>query len=183
MNEREEKYSLSIFEANWKSLLIVLPVAAVYLFAYSMIWSWEKMSSDFLLIYSHYGIALFLLIAGIFVHELLHGITWMAKARLNWDGIQYGFKLSVLTPYAHCKEPISTNAYRWGIIAPGLILGILPFIASLILGNAGLLGFGFIFTLAAGGDFMMLWIIRDIPEDSFVKDHPVRVGCEVVSEV
>lgn len=83
----------------------------------------------------------------------------------------------------HPTQPISTKAYRWGIIAPGLILGILPFIASLVLGNAGLLGFGFIFTLAAGGDFMMLWIIRDIPEDSFVKDHPDRVGCEVVSEV
>lgn len=182
MNKQKEAYSLSIIEANWKSLLIVLPVAVLSVLVYSMAWSWEKTVSDFLVIYSHYGIALSLLIAGIFAHELLHGLTWMAAAQLGWGDIKYGFKLSTLTPYAHCKQPISAKAYRWGIVAPGLILGILPFIASLWLGNAGLLGFGFIFTLAAGGDFLMLWIIKDIPKDSLVKDHPDRVGCKVVSQ-
>ena len=181
MNEQNDAYSLSIAEANWKSLLVVLPVAALAVLAYSMAWSWEKTVRDFLVIYSHYGIALSFLIAGIFAHELLHGLTWIAAARLKWDAIKYGFKLSALTPYAHCKEPISAKAYRWGIVAPGLILGILPFIASLWLGNAALFGFGYIFTLAAGGDFLMLWIIKDIPEQSLVKDHPDRVGCKVVS--
>ena len=180
MNEQDKAYSLSIFEANIKSLLIVLPVAAVSVFTYSLIWGWEKTAGDFLVIYSHFGLAVILLIAGIFAHELLHGLVWMTVAKLDWHAIKYGFKLSALTPYAHCKEPISVNAYRWGTIAPGIILGILPFIASLWLGHAGLLGFGFIFILAAGGDFLMLWIIRDIPDDSFVEDHPDRVGCKVV---
>ncbi len=181
MNKQYEAYSLSIIEANWKSLLVVVPIALLCVFAYSMTWSWEKAVSDFLVIYNHYGIALSLLITGIFAHELLHGLTWMAAAKLDWNAIKYGFKLSALTPYAHCKEPISAKAYRWGIVAPGLILGILPFIASLWFGNAWLLGFGFIFTLAAGGDFLMLWIIKNIPDDSLVKDHPDRVGCKVVS--
>jgi len=182
MNNQGEQYSLSIIEANWKSLMIVLPLAVVTVFTYSMVWSWGKTGSDFLVIYSHYGVALFLLIAGTFAHELLHGLTWMKMGDLDWDDIKYGFKLRVLTPYAHCKKPITAKAYRWGILIPGFILGFLPFIGSLILGYAWLLVFGFIFTLAAGGDFLMFWIIRDIPEDSLVEDHPERVGCKVVSQ-
>ena len=183
INEQGDKYSLSIIEANWKSLLIVLPLAAVTVFVYSLVWGWSKTGSDFMIIYTHYGTAIFLLIAGTFVHELLHGLSWMKAANLDWDDIKYGFKLRVLTPYAHCKQPIAAKAYRVGILAPGFILGILPFIGSLIIGDAWLLVFGFIFTLAAGGDFLMFWIIRDIPKDSLVEDHPERVGCEVVSQL
>ncbi|MGK7369771.1 MAG: DUF3267 domain-containing protein [Candidatus Halalkalibacterium sp. M3_1C_030] len=183
MTQEDDKYSLSIIEANLKSLLIVLPIAAVTIFTYSLFWGWGKTGSDFLVIYSDYGIALFLLVAGTFAHELLHGLTWMRMADLDWDDIKYGFKLRALTPYAHCKKPIAAKAYRWGIMIPGFILGFLPFIGSLILGNAWLLVFGFIFTLAAGGDFLMFWIIRDIPKNSLVKDHPERVGCKVVSQL
>lgn len=180
MNKQTGTYSLSIAEANWKSLLIVLPIAVLYILAYRMLWSWEKTAADFLIPFNQYGMALFFLIAGICLHELLHGITWIAKARLDWNAVKYGFKLSGLAPYAHCKKPISAKAYRWGIIAPGLILGILPFLTGLLAGHAGLASFGFIFTLAAGGDFLMLWVIRDIPRDRLVKDHPSRIGCIIV---
>lgn len=181
MNQVDDKYSLSIIEANWKSLMIVLPLAGAMVFTYSLVWGWEKTGSDFLIIYSHYGVALFLLIAGTFIHELLHGFTWMKMADLHWEDIKFGFKLRALTPYAHCKKPITANAYRWGILIPGFILGFLPYIGSLILDYAWLLVFGFIFTLAAGGDFLMFWIIREIPEERLVEDHPERVGCKVVS--
>ena len=181
MNQKGGEYSLSIIEANWKSLLIVLPLAAATVFIYSLVWGWEKTGSDLLVIYNQYGIALFLLVAGTFAHELLHGLTWMRMADLNWDDIKFGFKLRALTPYAHCKKPIAARAYRWGILIPGFVLGFLPFIVSLYLGNAWLFVFGFIFTLAAGGDFLMFWIIRDIPKDRFVEDHPDRVGCQVSS--
>lgn len=182
MNEQNDQYSLTIIEANWKSLLIVLPLATATVFTYSLIWGWEKTVSDFLIIYNHYGTAFLLLVAGIFAHELLHGLTWMVIANLDWNDIKYGFKLTAFAPYAHCRKPITAKAYRWGILNPGLILGLLPFIGSLILGNAWLLVFGFIFIIAAGGDFLMYWIIRDIPKDRLVEDHPERVGCKVVSK-
>ena len=183
MNQQDDRYSLSIIEANWKSLLIVLPLAAITIFFYSLVWGWDKTAHDLLVIYSHYGFALFLLVAGTFAHELLHGLTWMKTAGLNWDDIKYGFKLRVLTPYAHCKKPITANAYRWGTLIPGFLLGFLPFIISLVFGNAWLFVFGFIFTLAAGGDFLMFWIIRGIPKEHLVEDHPEKVGCRVVSVV
>lgn len=180
MNQRDDQYSLSIIEANWKSLLIVFPVAVSTVYLYNLAWGWGKTGSDLLVIYRHYGIALFLLVAGTFLHELLHGLTWMKKAGLNWNDIKFGFNLRALTPYAHCKEPIAAGAYRWGILTPGILLGFLPFAAGLVWGNAWLFVFGFIFTLAAGGDFLMFWIIRDIPGDQLVEDHPERVGCKVV---
>lgn len=181
MSHQSDQYSLSILEANWKSLLIVVPLAAFTMYTYSLVWGWDKTGSDLLVMYRHYGFALFLLVAGTFLHELLHGVTWMKMANLDWDDIKYGFKLRVLTPYAHCKKPIAAYAYRWGILSPGFFLGVLPFIFSLLLGNAWLFVFGFIFTLAAGGDFLMFWIIRDIPRERLVEDHPERVGCRVIS--
>lgn len=182
MSQKGDQYSLSIIEANWKSLLIVVPLAVLMVYTYSLVWGWEKTSSDLLVMYRHYGFALLLLVAGTFLHEFLHGVTWMKMAGLDWDDIKYGFKLRVVTPYAHCKKPIAADAYRWGILSPGILLGMLPFTISLLLGNAWLFIFGFIFTLAAGGDFLMFWIIRDIPADRFVEDHPERVGCRVVTQ-
>lgn len=183
MNQNDDRYSLSILEANWKSLLIVLPFAGMMVFSYSLVWGWDKTGHDLLVMYRHYGIAIFLLVAGTFAHELLHGLTWMKKAGLNWEDITYGFKLRMLTPYAHCKKPIAASAYRWGILIPGFVLGVLPFLISLVFGNAWVFVFGFMFTLAAGGDFLMFWIIRSIPKEYLVEDHPQKVGCNVVSEV
>lgn len=181
MNQQEDQYSLTIIEANWKSLLIVVPLAATTVYLYSFIWGWEKTGSDLMVIYRHYGFAFFLLIVGTLLHELLHGVTWIKMADLHWNDMKFGFKLRVLTPYAHCKKPIAAHAYRWGILTPGFLLGVLPFAGGLVSGNAWLFVFGFMFTLAAGGDFLMFWIVRDIPKNRLVEDHPERVGCKVVS--
>ena len=180
MKVEGDQYSLSILEANGKSLLIVIPLAAATVYAYSLVWGWGKTAGDFLVIYHHYGIALLLLIGGTFLHELLHGLTWLKVAELDWDDIKFGFTFRAFTPYAHCKKPIAADAYRWGILAPGFLLGFVPFIISMASGNAWLFVFGFIFTIAAGGDFLMYWLIRDIPNDRLVEDHPERVGCRVV---
>ena len=66
---------------------------------------------------------------------------------------------------------------------PGLVLGILPATAGLLLGSGGLLVFGIVFTAAAGGDFLILWMIRNVPSNSLVEDHPTRAGCYVFEGV
>ena len=35
---------------------------------------------------------------------------------------------------------------------------------------------------AAGGDVLILWVLRAIPSDARILDHPTKVGCEVVVE-
>lgn len=177
----KEDYSISVSRASVQSLLLVIPMAVLALTLYYLSWGGEKIVNDLAMLLEQFGIVFIILIAGICLHELLHGLAWMAAARLPWEAIEYGFKLSALAPYAHCKEPMQLKAYRTGVLAPGFILGLLPYVFGLLTGSGGFIWFGFIFILAAGGDFLMLWIIRKIPAGEYVKDHPERVGCETVS--
>ena len=39
-----------------------------------------------------------------------------------------------------------------------------------------ILTFGLFFILAAGGDILILWLLRNVKSSSFVQDHPTRVG-------
>jgi len=34
-----------------------------------------------------------------------------------------------------------------------------------------------LFTIAAGGDFIVLWILRKTDSNNLVEDHPTRAGC------
>lgn len=180
MNKKVERYTISAGRANIQSLLLVIPIALLGFALYYYWWGGEKIAGDLRLISDNFALALLILILGIGAHELIHGLSWMAAAGLNWNTIEFGFKLSALSPYAHCGEPMKVTAYRFGVIAPGLVLGLLPFLWGLVTGNGNCIWFGLIFTLAAGGDFLMLWIIRKIPASTYVKDHPKRVGCETV---
>jgi hypothetical protein len=180
MADHENPYSISASEANLKSLLLVIPMAVLGVVFYWMVWGWEKILADLIIIPENFVFALLVFISGVLLHEWLHGLAWMFAGGLEHDAIKYGFKLSALAPYAHCKVAVRARAYRFGVVAPGLILGLLPYIVGLIIGEAVLIWFGFIFTLAAGGDFLMLWIIRDIPANCRVEDHPERVGCKVI---
>jgi hypothetical protein len=85
-----------------------------------------------------------------------------------------------LTPYAHLKEPIEVNAYRWGAFMPGLVLGLLPALVGILTGNGFLIAFGLLFVSAAGGDLLILWLIRKVPAGRMVEDHPTNAGCYVL---
>ena len=95
----------------------------------------------------------------------------------RWDEISFGFKLKSLTPYATVDGPLQIWAYRVGSALPGATLGLAPWAISLLVGHAGLHLFGVVFTVIAVGDAVVLWLLRDVPNDVRVQDHPERVGC------
>ena len=121
-----------------------------------------------------------LLIAGIVLHELLHAVGWIYFGRIRLQDVRFGVQWKTLTPYAHCTVPIRASAYRAGTLLPGLLLGLIPGLAGVLLGSFFLVVLGFIFTFAAGGDFLILWLLRSVPPDTLVEDHPTKVGCYVL---
>ena len=62
---------------------------------------------------------------------------------------------------------------------PGIILGIIPSIIAIVTGSLGLFIFGLFFTLAAGGDFMIVNLLRNEPKNNLVQDHPSKIGCYI----
>ena len=123
---------------------------------------------------------IFALLLGILVHELIHGISWVLFGRKPFSSVQLGFQWKTLTPYAHLRESVEVNAYRLGALLPGFILGLLVYILSLVLGDGNLFLFGLLHTSAAGGDWLVLWLLRHVKSGALVQDHPTQAGCYVL---
>jgi hypothetical protein len=120
------------------------------------------------------------LLVGIFAHEAIHGLAWALFGRLPLRRIRFGFKLMTLTPYAHALDPLPAGAYRLGALLPAILLGVVPFVAGTLIGSLPLALFGMLFILAAGGDLLVLWLIRGVDPQALVLDHPSRAGCIVL---
>jgi hypothetical protein len=69
-----------------------------------------------------------------------------------------------------------------GAAAPGLLLGVVPAIAGAVTGAGAVAAFGWLMTLGAGGDMVVLWLIRSVPGHVPVQDHPTRAGCVAVDK-
>jgi len=171
--------SISMGKAQLYSLLTPLP--AVIPLGLLYLWRWElylEVSFGELLLVYVIGAVLFCV--GVVAHEYLHALTWRLLGRKPSSAIKFGVQWKALTPYAHCKEPLRARAYRWGAAMPGLVLGILPALAGVLTGNGWVMLFGIFFTLAAGGDAIILWLIRSVGPEQLVEDHPSKAGCYVL---
>ncbi len=122
------------------------------------------------------------LVLGTAVHELVHGLAWAAAARRPLDIIRFGMSWKALAPHAQCTVPLPASAYRFGAAAPGLVLGVLPALLGALTGAGVVAAFGWIMTLGAGGDIVVLWLIRTLPGHVAVQDHPTRAGCVVAGD-
>ena len=172
MNKRD--LSISMQAAAAKSLQIILPLMAVQIVPFILLHKISIPQSANLPLFG------FLLLFGIFVHEALHVLAWMIFGKKSLKAFHIGFQWKSLTPYAHCKEPMDIRPYRIGSFAPGFLLGILPWIISLFTGDILLFIYGWLYTTAAGGDFLILWILRGVEANTQVEDHPSRAGCYVM---
>ena len=164
------------------SLVFLIPVLLVFYLPFSIIWGYNIKLDSFRMIISEHGLLFFgLLVSGIFLHELVHGLTWALFTKKGFRSISFGFNRKAFSPYCHCKEVLKIGHYRKGTIMPGIITGILPSFAGLVSGNLMILLLGLIFTMAAGSDFLFIWLLRKETKDSLVLDHPDELGCFIYS--
>ncbi len=68
------------------------------------------------------------------------------------------------------------RAYRLGVVTPGIVLGVVPSVAGIITGNGWVMSFGLFFRFVAGGDFLILWLVRRVAGRALVEDHPTKVA-------
>jgi hypothetical protein len=181
----KEKMTINLVWANVFGLLIFIPVALVFGVPYFLIWKEqfsikriiESVSPDFLGL--GFLLIFVIMIFGIIVHELIHGLFWSRYTKQGFKSIKFGVLWQMLTPYCHCKEPLKVKHYILGAIAPAIILGIIPSLLAILIGNSGLLVFGMFFTVAAAGDFLIIRLIWKENREDFVLDHPSEAGCYI----
>jgi len=174
-------------EANVKAMAFAFPAMLLLLVPYVLLWP-EQFSAEAMKgLVAAYGnriqllplLLLLVFIPGAVLHELLHGITWAAFCKRGVGAIKYGVYWKALTPYCHCAEELPLRPYILGGIMPGLVMGLLPAIAGIVLGNAWVFFFGLFFTGAAAGDMLVLWMLRHCRASDLVQDHPDKIGCYI----
>lgn len=179
--DEKDKTDLSISMNKAQLYSFLTPLPAVIPLGLLYLWRWElSLEISLLELALFYTIGAVLFCVGVVAHEFIHGLTWKVLGRKPRDAIEFGVQWKALTPYAHCKEPLRARAYRWGAAMPGLALGILPSVAGVLTGNGWVMLFGIIFTLAAGADVIILWLIRSVGPEQLVEDHPSKAGCYVL---
>ena len=115
------------------------------------------------------------ILPAIVVHELIHGFTWMAVTHSGFKHLSFG-----LIPggvYCHIDVPMTKRAYCCGALMPLLLLGVVPYIISLIVGSVWLMALGAMMIGCAMGDVLIVWAIRKESPSTLVYDHPSEPGC------
>jgi len=180
---KREMLTIDIVKANIFAILLAIPVALIYGIPYVLLWHNKigaaSQSSGNIFHGVNMLIITGIMLLGIVVHELIHGVTWAIYAKRGFRSIRFGIMLKLLTPYCHCKEALQVKHYIIGAIMPAIILGLLPAIYGIATGDHGIVMFGGFFTIAAGGDFMIIHLLRNERMETMVQDHPSEAGCYV----
>jgi hypothetical protein len=121
------------------------------------------------------GVFLGIIIIGLIVHELIHGFFFALFCKNKFKSIKFGIALKKGYAYCKCKEILRANQYVVSLLMPTIILGIIPSIGSLFIGNSDLLLFGVIFVGAGGSDILIFkkiakeikgsWLEEDLLND------------------
>ncbi len=177
-------------QANLWALVFVIPIILLFGLPYYLLYLRDLSAETLLeflnrnrpvLLFRSFWILL-ILAAGIVLHELIHGMVFLIFCRHGIRSIKFGIMWQYLSPYCHCSEPLKVRQYIVGALMPALVLGFVPAILGIITGKIVLLLFGIFFSVAAGGDFLIVWLLRKEPGKSLVLDHESKVGCYVIED-
>lgn len=168
---------MSPTRANVVGLLFGAPLFLIPWIPYVYLWDGAGGATSS----ASYLVVLAAILAAIVAHELLHGVGFLLGDASRED-VDFGIHWHVLSPYAHCRSPLRTKSYRLALVLPALVLGLLPALVGLIGGWFWVVFFGTIMLASAGGDAAVLWLIRDVPPNAWVQDHPTDIGCLVLDD-
>ncbi|MFO7368680.1 MAG: DUF3267 domain-containing protein [Bacteroidales bacterium] len=184
----KEKLTIDIVRANIYGIALIFPIALVYGVPYFLLWK-DQFTLDYfrsvldnphpIHVFMGFFFLVGIMVGGIVLHELIHGITWSLFASKGFKSIRFGVLWNMLTPYCHCKEPLKVRHYILGAIMPAILLGIIPAVIALFTGSFGLLLFALLFTITAIGDFMIINLLRKEHMEDLAEDHPSEAGCYI----
>lgn len=179
---KEERF-IDLYKANIFALFLFIPIILLYTLPFYLIWGRNENLFVFIknileiTSLSSALLGVLVVVIGVVVHELIHGITWSCYTKNGFRSIKFGILMKMLTPYCHCKEPLRVRQYIIGALMPSIILGIIPIMYAWYSGNIHILLFAIFFTVSAAGDFMIVQLIWREDMRSLVLDHPSEAGC------
>ncbi|MBN1427724.1 MAG: DUF3267 domain-containing protein [Anaerolineae bacterium] len=182
LETKPTRYSLTISmeKANANALLIAPIVAAILIVPHVLLWGVDGLLGWLTGSLLPTILIVPVLIASIYLHEILHGLGFILFGQMRIGDISLGFNRKTLSPYIHCTEPVAASAYKVSLVMPGLLLGVMPAVIGIVVGIGWLTLYGMLMSVAALGDAQIAWLMRSLPGRTRVVDHPEEVGCEVL---
>ena len=159
--------------------LLVAVFVVPFIFAHFQSFSFYFSNFNWLTFGQDFFLFIIITFLGIALHELIHGLTWALFVKEGLRAIKFGVLWKYLTPYCHCKGHLRVKHYIAGAIMPAIILGIVPTLWAFISGNMMIFFLGVYFIVAASGDFLIIYLLRNEHYNSYVKDHNSLPGCIV----
>ena len=102
----------------------------------------------------------------ILLHEGLHGVGLHFLGGVSWRSVKFGVnRWPYLNPYTSFSVPITMQAYRRMLALPGVVLGLIPGIVGVTIGNVGLTLWGIINCVLASADILLILQHRHEPAD------------------
>lgn len=172
-----QKKTISILWANVLAIVLFLVLSVLGVVVLFLIGGGEKVFFNSTLLFWF----LFYFIIGIVIHELIHGITWMAVTRKGFNHISFGLMAGAV--YCHIDMPMKKRHYVIGALMPLILLGIVPTIVGICVGSLLWMLLGVALIAGAAGDIMIVWAIRKEHADALVYDHPSEAGCYVYHKI
>ncbi len=112
------------------------------------------------------------------VHEGLHALGMIATGTPT-SAITFGAKLRQGVVYIHCSRPMSLSAYRFTLLLPVALTGVLPAAVAVAIGSHWIAIYSALMIVSAVGDLEMVYRLRGLPSETMVRDHPDELGCEI----
>lgn len=119
-----------------------------------------------------------LLLAGLLLHEAAHLAAYYVIGRVPRGAARLGGGHVALAPRVRCATLLPARTYRAILLAPGVLLGVVPGIAGIAVGSWLPVVWGVWMLVASGGNLATLWAMRGLPAATPVRAHPTRAGCE-----
>lgn len=123
----------------------------------------------------------FIILIGIIIHELIHGVFMAFFSKNNWKSVRFGLMTKHLIPYANCKEFLTSKQMLLVTLSPFFILGFFPFLYSVIFGNLFFFFISFSMTLGAVGDFIYAYLIITKGLNQMILDHESKIGFKIMN--
>lgn len=185
---KQRKITINLVWANVFAAILFFVVLLLSSAAWYFVWGFPTFEDFPIQFIPNHNILLTFLIvfvalmAGIVLHELIHGLTWAYFAKKGFKSIRFGVLWEMLTPYCHCSEPLTVRQYCIGALMPLVVLGVIPLALAYPLKSILLLGWGILFVSAAAGDILIAWKLRKEPATNVVLDHPKEAGRMILEE-
>jgi len=100
MTETKRDLSISMIQANVIVMFVSIPLVILQVAIFLLLHGGAALKPT-----RHPALLILVVLLGVVIHEMIHGLGWVIFGRKSLSSIKFGFQWKSFTPYAHLMEP------------------------------------------------------------------------------